>query len=671
MIRDEPPPSDRSSSPAPPIEEGTPPSQRRFAQDDAPIEPVSDLDIEESLRLLDEIWPRDSCHEEQFPRQFGRFTILGELGRGGFGVVYLAEDPLLGRKVALKLPRVEVLSGTEGWRRFLREARAASRLDHPNLIPLLDAGTIGPVGYIVTAFVPGPSLEQWLRYKRSKCSPRWGARLVRALALAIEHAHQKDVLHRDLKPANVLLHAPECNEDMPGHRTWESGQVESWKPRICDFGLAKLREIEADETKSRIACGSPPYMAPEQAEARAHDIGPATDVYGLGTILYELLTGRPPFSGKSDLETLRKVVADEPVSPRKVRPGVPRDLETICLKCLSKRPENRYHTAAALAQDLERYLEGRPIEARPVPVWARGWKWARRKPALAALATAVILAFVAGTGGLLWHESVLREVKRATQRLQRAAPHRGQASRRQCTGCPEPAKSSRGKRAHGSSPTGRPPGLQCPAGHGFRPRTSRWRIGCSMRRDPSSNLRNRRAELRMVISPAISSRDRLEILTWTHQAHVAALAVSPTAERLPRLTRALRSGCGTWRIGHSSRLGNSQTKDDSTPCIQPRRSTLSPPPTCRQPELTSGMCQPAGSLDGWSTRRCTRAVLIAPLQSGRQSLCRCPRSQQPHRTRFDRLLGHHTTGRPVHAGERRELHQDRAGVGGRMAATIG
>ena len=135
-------------------------------QRDSPVDSASELDIEESLRLLDEIWPRDEHHESRIPRRFGRFSILGELGRGGFGVVYLAEDPLLGRKVALKLPRVEVLSGTEGWRRFLREARAASRLDHPNLIPLLEAGAIGPVGYIVSAYVAGPSLEQWLRHNR-------------------------------------------------------------------------------------------------------------------------------------------------------------------------------------------------------------------------------------------------------------------------------------------------------------------------------------------------------------------------------------------------------------------------------------------------------------------------------------------------------------------------
>jgi hypothetical protein len=377
---------------------------------DEPVDSASNLDIEESLLLLDEVWPRDESFQSGPPRRFGRFSVLGELGRGGFGVVYLAEDPLLGRRVALKVPRIEVLSGTEGWRRFLREARAASRLDHPNLIPLLEAGAIGPVGYIVSAYVAGPSLEQWLRHNGRGASERWAAQLVVVLAQAIEHAHQRGILHRDLKPGNVLLHAPECASEPPSGQAWEGGRAESWLPRICDFGLARLREIEAEKSRSRLAAGSPPYMAREQAEARDAEIGPATDVYGLGAILYEILTGRPPFSGKTDLETLRRVVAEPPVPPRQLRPAVPRDLETICLKCLAKGPKERYASALALAEDLERFLDGRPILARPVAAWERGWRWARRNPAPAALLSAVFLAVVAGLGGLLWHEAVLRGV---------------------------------------------------------------------------------------------------------------------------------------------------------------------------------------------------------------------------------------------------------------------
>ncbi|MGO9918957.1 MAG: protein kinase domain-containing protein [Isosphaeraceae bacterium] len=374
------------------------------------IDSISSRDVEECLRVLDEVWPADDDEAPGAPRQLGRFSIVSELGRGGFGVVFLAEDPLLERRVALKVPRVEVFAQSQGWRRFLREARTASRLDHPNLVPLLETGTIGPVGYIVSAFVEGPTLEQCLQDARGGAPARFSARLVAALAGAIEHMHDRGILHRDLKPANILMQAPESGGDLLTRYPWDGDRAIGWVPRICDFGLAVLREIDGDETRTRLGAGSPSYMAPEQAEARHDDIGPATDIYGLGATLYQLLTGRPPFTGASELETLRRVVADEPARPRHLRADVPRDLETICLKCLAKRPEQRYASAAALAEDLERFLEGRPILARPVPAWERAWKWTRRHPALAALATATALAVFAGLGGLIWHESALRQV---------------------------------------------------------------------------------------------------------------------------------------------------------------------------------------------------------------------------------------------------------------------
>ncbi len=374
------------------------------------LDSISSRDVEECLRMLEEVWPGTDDQAAGMPQQFGRFSIVRELGRGGFGVVFLAEDPLLERWVALKVPRVEVFSQSQGWRRFLREARTASRLDHPNLVPLLEAGTIGPVGYIVSAFVEGPTLEQCLRDARGGAPARFSARLVATLAGAIEHMHDRGILHRDLKPANILMQAPESGGEHATRQAWDEGRAQDWVPRICDFGLATLREIDGDETRTRLGAGSPSYMAPEQAEARNDDIGPATDIYGLGATLYELLTGRPPFTGASELETLRRVVSDEPTKPRQLRRDLPRDLETICLKCLAKRPEQRYASAAALAEDLERFLEGRPILARPAPAWERGWKWARRHPAAAALATATTLAVLAGLGGLIWHESLLRQV---------------------------------------------------------------------------------------------------------------------------------------------------------------------------------------------------------------------------------------------------------------------
>jgi WD40 repeat protein/tRNA A-37 threonylcarbamoyl transferase component Bud32 len=373
------------------------------------VDSVSSRDVEDCVRLLDEVWPQTDL-AEVCPRKFGRFSILRELGRGGFGVVFLAEDPFLGRRVALKVPRIDVLSDPQSWRRFLREARTASRLDHPNLVPLLEAGAVGPVGYIASAFVEGPTLDQCLRRARSGAPARFSARLIATLASALEHMHDRGILHRDVKPANILMQAPTRDGEVAERSPWDGPGAESWVPRVCDFGLARLREIDGDETRSRTAAGSPPYMSPEQAEARHSDIGPATDVYGLGATLYQLLTGRPPFAGASELETLRKVVTDEPVRPRQLRPELPRDLETICLKCLAKRPEQRYRKARALADDLDRFLEGRPIVARRVPAWERGWKWARRHPALAALGIATTLSAFAVFGGLLWHDSVLRRV---------------------------------------------------------------------------------------------------------------------------------------------------------------------------------------------------------------------------------------------------------------------
>jgi eukaryotic-like serine/threonine-protein kinase len=410
--------------------------------DDASVISADDLDIQDIGHLLDQVWPRNEPDQERMPRHFGRFSIKSELGRGGFGVVYLAEDPLLKRTVALKLPRIGIVSGTETWRRFLREAQAAARLNHPNVIPLLEAGTIGPVGFIVSAYVAGPSLEQWLRHYRRPVSPRWSARIVAALAQAMAHAHQRRILHRDLKPANIVLYAPECDGDVSNRRAWENGNAASWLPPICGFGMAKLLEAEGDDTRSRIACGSPSYMAPEQAEARQSEIGPKTDVYGLGAILYRMLAGHPPFTGKNDLATLHQVAVQEPASLRTLRPDLPRDLETICSKCLSKRPEGRYERALALAEDLDAYLEGRPIKARPLAIWARGWKWARRHPAVAALATAISLAFVAGICGLLWHDAVLRDANHtirginerltgANQQLREALDEKGRTMRQQ------------------------------------------------------------------------------------------------------------------------------------------------------------------------------------------------------------------------------------------------
>ncbi len=349
-------------------------------------------------RLLEEVWPRSIPTPAEPPRQFGRYMILRELGRGAFGVVFLASDSVLGRKVALKVPRPLALVTPEVRRRFVREAEAASRLDHPHIVPVYDVGEEGPICYIASAYCEGPNLADWLRGRSAPVPFLEAARLVAILSAAVGHAHERGILHRDLKPSNILLRPPEPAAS--GNDDVSSGL--GFVPRICDFGLAKLLDQDSHETCSGVPIGSPSYMAPEQATGRLRDHGPATDVYALGAILYELLTGRPPLRGETDLETLRLASDQDPLPPRGLRKGIPRDLDTICLKCLEKQPKARYDSAAGLAEDLERFLAGKAVHARPVRVWQRAGKWARRRPVHAALLGVSVMAVSIILGVALW-----------------------------------------------------------------------------------------------------------------------------------------------------------------------------------------------------------------------------------------------------------------------------
>jgi serine/threonine protein kinase len=383
------------------------------------------------LRRLDRIWPRPSASGEvtarlrdgarrsppppaNEPVMIGRFRVVRQLGRGGFGVVYLAEDPRLGRQVALKVPRPEVVLTPELRLRFLREARAAARLSHPHILPVFEPGEVGPFCYFVASYCAGGSLAAWLATHPQPMPARAAAALTAALAGAVQHAHEQGILHRDLKPANVLLEPLGDREAGP----WEGFP---FRPQVGDFGLAKFFEAAEEgsdpapgagtdlrPTLTLAPLGTPAYMAPEQAEGRRGAIGPAVDVYGLGAILYELLTGRPPFRGDSALDTLRLVATEEPTPPRRLRRDVPRDLEAICLKCLEKQPARRYASAAELAADLQRFQEDRPTRARPVGAWSRAVGWCRRHRALAALLAVVALSSVALAGGLYLHDRRLR-----------------------------------------------------------------------------------------------------------------------------------------------------------------------------------------------------------------------------------------------------------------------
>jgi WD40 repeat protein len=304
------------------------------------------------------------------------YEILQELGRGGMGVVYQARQLQLGRVVALKMILGGGHAGPGDLARFRSEAQAIARLQHPHIVQIHEVGEHEGLPYFSLEFCPGGSLDRKLA--GTPLSPREAANLVEKLARGIHAAHQKGVVHRDLKPANVLL-------------------AEDGAPKITDFGLAKKLD-EAGQTQSGAVMGTPSYMAPEQASGKTREIGQGADVYALGVILYECLTGRPPFKATTPLDTLLQVVAAEPVAVRQLQPQVPRDLETVCLKCLHKEPHRRYASAAALADDLERFLRGRPVAARPVSRVEKTWRWCRRNPlvslSLAAVAGAVAAAFL-------------------------------------------------------------------------------------------------------------------------------------------------------------------------------------------------------------------------------------------------------------------------------------
>jgi hypothetical protein len=328
------------------------------------------------------------------------YEILGELGRGGMGIVYLARRLALNRPCAVKMIRGGANAGPEALRRFFTEAEAVARLRHPNIVQIFHSGRVGGLPFVELEYVEGGSLDRTMDGTPWEAAKAAG--LVEVLARAIAEAHRLGIVHRDLKPANILL-------DRDG------------RPKVGDFGLAKILDSDDGLTATYMVLGSPRYMAPEQAAGRTHLIGRSTDVYALGAILYELLTGRPPFAAATARETLALVQHTDPVPPSKFRPGLPRDLETICLVCLEKVPAERYATADALADDLRRYLAHEPIRARPAPAWERARKWARRRPTLAvslALNAAAILFLL---GGALYFSACLRAAAQRVQEAERMA----------------------------------------------------------------------------------------------------------------------------------------------------------------------------------------------------------------------------------------------------------
>lgn len=337
---------------------------------------------------------REQSPSDRSLPQVSGYTVTALLGHGGMGVVYLARQIQLDRVVALKTIRAGPQASETVVNRFLSEARAVARFQHPNIVQIFEIGEYDGLPFFSLEYVADGSLAD--RIGREPQSPIFAAELVEKLARAMQYAHDRGVVHRDLKPANILIE-------------------KDGTPKITDFGLAKSIQDDSGQTQSGQILGTPSFMAPEQARGEIAAVGPPADIYALGAILYDLLTGRPPFSGSSVIETLEMVTKREPVPPSQLVAALPRDLETICLKCLQKGPGARYATAADLADDLRRQLEGRPIQARPVGPIEKARRWCARNPAISAATTFAIVALIAGTAVSVWQAiRAGHEAKRAT-----------------------------------------------------------------------------------------------------------------------------------------------------------------------------------------------------------------------------------------------------------------
>jgi serine/threonine-protein kinase len=345
---------------------------------------------------------RESEDDSRFPKSIGPYSIVRVLGRGGMGIVYLAYQAKLGRTVALKMVLAGSHSSSTALDRFLAEAKAVAHLQHPNIVQIFEIGEHERLPFFSLEFVDGQSLDDKLRGK--PLPPQEGAKLLVTICRAMQYAHDHGVLHRDLKPANILL-------------------SKEGVPKVTDFGLAKRLEEEAagsGTTREGTVMGTPSYMSPEQAQGAIAKLGPATDQYSLGAMLYEFLTGRPPFVSPKPLETIMQVIKKEPLAPRELQPKVPLDLETICLKTLSKEPEKRYSSCAELADDLERYLRGEPIIARPVSQAEKAWRWYKRNRLVGNLSIAAAVGLLAVATISTWSAFTLNSKNKELQTAQEA-----------------------------------------------------------------------------------------------------------------------------------------------------------------------------------------------------------------------------------------------------------
>ena len=328
-----------------------------------------------------------AAHADELLGELGDYELLEVVGRGGQGVVFRARQKSLNRIVALKVISLGQWASTAHLKRFRLEAEAAARLEHPGIVPIHEVGEREGSCYFSMKFVEGGQLDQVAR--RQPIPPRRAVELIAKVSRTVHYAHEHGILHRDIKPGNILLDA-------------------KGEPHLTDFGLARLVESESSVTHTLDVLGTPSYMAPEQAAGNNAAVGSVTDVYGLGAVLYQLLTGHPPFAGGTTYETIKLVLETEPRQPRQLNPKIDRDLSTICLKSLEKDPKRRYPSALALAEDLERWLKHEPIRARHTGIFARGRKWVQRNPARA-LSAASLVALAAASGWIIWKSELIRQ----------------------------------------------------------------------------------------------------------------------------------------------------------------------------------------------------------------------------------------------------------------------
>jgi eukaryotic-like serine/threonine-protein kinase len=328
----------------------------------------------------------DPGHPAKVLRDYGDYELLEEIGRGAQGIVYRARQKRLNRTVALKVIGLGQWATQAHLKRFRLEAEAAASLDHPCIVPIYEVGEGDGSCYFSMKFVEGGQLDEVIT--QEPMALRRAAELIAKVARTVHYAHEHHILHRDIKPGNILI-------DQQG------------EPHLTDFGLARLLETESTVTRTLEVLGTPSYMAPEQAAGKNTQLTSATDVYGLGAVLYQLLTGHPPFAGGTTYETIKLLLETEPRQPRLLNPKIDRDLSTICLKCLEKDPQRRYPSALALAEDVERWRKHEPIRARPAGIFARGRKWVQRNPTTTLFVVSLV-ALAAAAGWIVWKSELVR-----------------------------------------------------------------------------------------------------------------------------------------------------------------------------------------------------------------------------------------------------------------------